>query len=68
MHMFVFYNAHLKVCQDIGRVCELPAILLLFYDKEDHIKRKSYQGERNIQTALLNGQLKRKFKDFIDER
>jgi serine/threonine protein kinase len=49
-------------------VREIPAILLLYYDKQDHIKRKSYQGEADIRIALQNGELKRKFKEFIAER
>ena len=56
------------MCHDVGRVSELPAVLLLFYDEPNHIKRKKYVGEVMIQTALLNGQLKRKLKEFIDER
>jgi hypothetical protein len=57
-----------KVCHDVGQVKELPAILLLYYDEPNHILRKSYQGEVTIQSSLLNGQLKRKLKDFIDQR
>ena len=56
------------MCHDVGRVSELPAILLLFYDEPNHIKRKTYAGEVAIQTALRNGQLKQKLKEFIDDR
>ena len=56
------------MCQGVGRVSELPAILLLFYDEPNHIKRKTYAGEVAIQRALRNGQLKRQLKEFIDDR